>query len=213
MTFVGKSAEPEDSLLGDLISVFVPVEFFAGGADIALDSLVDDRGHAFAELVHSPQVKVSVVSTGGAMGRKRDKVKPVDTLEVKNEGGYAVFYINGRSLLEMVHEHVSKNPNKKARKHKRFVGVQPQGLDCYFYDNPSSHPEGYPVVVLLCNCGHEGCFDVDTTVTMDDATVTWRGVSVPLMGAVMGIGPFIFDREQYMSALGVEPESRLSSWS
>lgn len=145
------------------------------------------------------------------MSRKKGKVKNLDTLEVKSEGGYAVFHINGRSLLEMVHEHVSKNPSKKARKHKRFVGVRAAGLDCSYYDNPSNHPDGYRVAVLLCNCGVTGCFDVDTMVTMDAATVTWRGVVVPLSGAVPGIGPFTFSREQYMSALGVPPETDLSN--
>ena len=78
---------------------------------------------------------------------------------------------------------------------------------------PSTHLLGSPLAlysdgdgrsyVLMCECGEPGCWPLAARVTLSDQTVTWADFRQPHrpQWSYEGLGPFVFERGQYESAL------------
>jgi hypothetical protein len=57
-------------------------------------------------------------------------------------------------------------------------------------------------ILLGCVCGEPSCWPLTAQVEVGDATVTWTGFRTGHRDwDLSGLGPFVFDRHQYETAL------------
>lgn len=78
---------------------------------------------------------------------------------------------------------------------------------------PRSTEEDEKVALLGCTCGETGCWPLLARITHDASSVTWSDFEQPHRGeesaaghwSYAGLGPFIFEREQYERELDKLP--------
>ena len=146
-------------------------------------------------------------------------------------------YINGRNLIALVEQIEQRNQILRGWEPSRssYIGFEPRRNCCDEFLGLHRWPRS---VLLTCTCTFEECDCIMAKVTIDSQTVRWDEIGSPwLDGATpspwvdgiealdagwvpfdySGLGPFIFDREQYMNALDTLTEdmanfkSRLSN--
>ena len=123
-------------------------------------------------------------------------------------------YINGRDLMQLVEgiERAALDPQNLERSSRRsYAGLNPEwrsGLQGEFLGN-SSDPY---TVLLTCTCFEDGCNSVMANIEARGKTITWTDFTSVLHGEqarswggrlvdYSGMGPFVFDRDQYMEEL------------
>ena len=120
-------------------------------------------------------------------------------------------FVNGRNLVDIVREVELTFRAREGRPHLagRYVGLPPQdiflpsprllGEPATFYDHD------YPgkIAVLGCGCGDVGCWPMLVEISLRDDVEVWSGFEQPHRSAWRydEIGPFVFDRARYLSAL------------
>jgi hypothetical protein len=130
----------------------------------------------------------------------------------------ATIWINGRDLIDWVRE--VEAPFASRDGHPDQAG-QYVGLPAAEIFLPSRHLLGEPcrrhgwgsgkIPVLGCECGESGCWPLLVCITVGQGTVTWSEFEQPHRREGSRshwrydqLGPFVFDRQQYETAL-VEP--------
>lgn len=123
-------------------------------------------------------------------------------------------YINGRDLMDMVEqiEHAALNLQHECDSSTRsYAGLNPDWRPNLRNEFLGNTPEPYSVV-LTCTCYEDWCNSVLTKIHVDSQTVTWRDFTSVLHGEesrswggipidYSALGPFVFDRKQYLEAL------------
>ncbi len=156
-----------------------------------------------------------------------DTIKLIIEDYVDDENGYRFptinIYINETNLIDLVEQIEQRDRILRGEKPYRsqYIGHEPRR-----YDNLREEFLGRqkrPLSVLLtCTCTYAECNCIMAKVTLDFDTVTWSEVKSPWLGGktpspwvseeeareggwipldYSGLGPFVFDREQYMNAL------------
>jgi hypothetical protein len=132
----------------------------------------------------------------------------------------ALIAINNRTLIEWVRE--VELPFAEREGHPKAAGRY-QSLPAAELFLPSRLLLGKPrplydfdgkVPVLGCRCGEIGCWPLLVRIRVDHSTVTWSDFEQPHRRAGSkashwqydGLGPFVFDRQQYEAAI-VGPET------
>ena len=156
-----------------------------------------------------------------------DTIKFVIEQYTNEEFGYALpvinIYINNRDLIDLIseveHKLFAADGEKVVR--SNYIGYEVT----YFerFRNEMLGRKTYPRSVLLtCTCTHEECNCIMANIAIEAQTVTWSDLRSPWLGGktpnawveeaeaqemgwqpldYSGLSPFVFDREQYFSAL------------
>ncbi len=111
--------------------------------------------------------------------------------------------INGCTLIDLVTEfEVTRNHDP----HGGYGGLVPAffnfgdlrtyllGLDNHEWPRPGT------AWLLGCDCGEVGCWPLEATVDTRPTHVMWSNFSQPFRPG-RGFGPFVFDRDQYATAV------------
>jgi hypothetical protein len=118
--------------------------------------------------------------------------------------------VNGEDLLSLVttaeEPHARLNPER--RQAGGYLGLPPTWVlppSRHFMGEPENEDlfEDGKTFLLGCNCGVPECSPLTARVTLTDNTVTWSDFGNPYFPSwtLDQLGPFIFDRAQYESAL------------
>ncbi len=109
------------------------------------------------------------------------------------------FHIDGRPLLEMVREFETAFAGELAGEYDT------QACGCYTEEFLLGRDGGQDKTELLCcTCGCMGCWPLNARITVDGNSVTWDGFEQPHRDwSYEGFGPFVFDLDQYRSAIAV----------
>jgi hypothetical protein len=129
-------------------------------------------------------------------------------------------YINNRHLIDMTRE--IELPYAKREDHPEiaggYMGLSP---DIVFFPSLhflGGHTEDFPhttkTEILACDgCGEIICWPLLVQIDVGEETVVWHNFEQPyrtvgsVTGSLLGpwqydqLGPFVFDKEQYLSAL------------
>ena len=156
-----------------------------------------------------------------------DTVKFVIEDYVDDENGFQFptinIYINDKNLIDLVEQIEQRNQILRGEEPRRSIYI---GLEPGYYRISRDEFLGLqkrPFSVLLtCTCTIELCNCIMAKITIDSQTVTWSELKSPWLGGktpsawvteeealegewvpfdYSGLGPFVFDREQYMNAL------------
>jgi hypothetical protein len=127
-----------------------------------------------------------------------------------------VILVNGRDLVDILHEYELP---MAVREGSPSIAGGYMGLPPEYVLPPSKHFLGEPdrdmydihgkVQVLECECGEPGCWPFLVKITVGEDRVTWSDFEQPHRRedhpgggwSYSGLGPFTFDREQYLRAL------------
>lgn len=120
--------------------------------------------------------------------------------------------VNGVSLIELVAE--VERPFATEEGHPDMAG-QYQGLPADLAFLPSTYlleSEGEKTALLICSCGEIGCWLLEARITVQKDVVIWSDLEQPHRGPNShhhwrydSFGPFVFDRQQYLSSLAERP--------
>jgi hypothetical protein len=156
-----------------------------------------------------------------------DTVKFIIEDHVDEENGFRFptinIYINENNLIDLVEQIEQRNQILYGEEPRRSLYI---GLEPGYYNNLRDEFLGLqkrPFSVLLtCTCTIDLCNCILAKITIDSQTVTWSEIKSPWLGGktpsawvteeealeggwvpfdYSGLGPFVFDREQYMNAL------------
>lgn len=132
-------------------------------------------------------------------------------------------YINQKNLIHLVEEieHAYRAPVQPGKPlPQSYVGHSPEHTHRFREEFLGS--TGRPISVLLtCTCREELCNSIVARIMVDSTTVTWSEIRNPFLGGdaeqwikmegadqadgypidYSGLGPFVFDRKQYIDAL------------
>lgn len=117
-----------------------------------------------------------------------------------------VVRVNGELLQDLAR--VVERPRADAEGHPdlagSYAGLDPRIVEPdHFLSRPTEQWfEDRDTVLLDCECGFPGCWPLASIVTVEPTSVTWSGFLNGRRGWDLGaLGPFVFDRRQYESAL------------
>ncbi|HVG00174.1 MAG TPA: hypothetical protein VND68_10075 [Chloroflexia bacterium] len=127
-----------------------------------------------------------------------------------------VILVNGRGLVDLLREY--ELPMATDDGHPDiaggYMGLPPEDVlppSRHFLGEPrwEVYRDGEKVSVLDCTCGTPGCWSFLAKITINEESITWsdfeqvhRREDHPNGGwSYAGLGPFTFDREQYLGAL------------
>ena len=154
-----------------------------------------------------------------------DTVKFIIEDYIDEENGFCFptinIYINGTNLIELVERVEQRDQILRGEKPLRseYIGLEPH---CRFRDEFLVLHNRPHSVLLTCTCTVDLCNCIMAKITIDAQTVTWSDLKSPWLGGktpspwvtaeeaqeggwvpvdYSGLGPFVFDREQYMDAL------------
>lgn len=131
-------------------------------------------------------------------------------------------YINGRNLIDLVEqvERRSRQPDpEESSSGPSYVGLH-TGHYPDFRDEFLGRTGRSVSILLLCTCLQALCNSIVAGIEFGEDTVTWREIRSPFLAMEVGkwveideaeaakyaidysgLGPFVFDRTQYMNAL------------
>jgi hypothetical protein len=154
-----------------------------------------------------------------------DTIKFVIEQYVDKEAGYRFpvinIYINGRDLIDLVTRVEQKNWDGNKNTRSSYIGFEVSHFGQF--RNEMLGEKIYPRSVLLtCTCTYAECNCIMANMVFNTHTITWSDMKSPWLGGktyspfvseeealeegwqplnYSGLGPFTFDREQYLSAL------------
>ncbi len=156
-----------------------------------------------------------------------DTIKFVIEQYTNEEFGYTLpvinMYINDRDLIDLIseveHKLFAADGEKVVR--SNYIGYEVAQFERF--SNEMLGRKTYPRSVLLtCTCTHAECNCIMADIAIETQTVTWSGLRSPWLGGktyspfvseeeafkggwhpldYSGLGPFTFEREQYLFAL------------
>jgi hypothetical protein len=123
-------------------------------------------------------------------------------------------YINGRNLLDLaqqVERGVLDPQNFRIPSDRSYAGLNPEWRPNLRNEFLGITAEPYSVL-LTCTCYEDYCNSIIAKIEVGLQTVTWRDFTSVLYGEearswggtpidYSSLGPFVFDRNQYMEAL------------
>ncbi len=154
-----------------------------------------------------------------------DTIKFVIEQYKDDEGGYEFpvvnIYINGQDLIDLVTrvERKDWDGNKKSR--SSYIGFEVDQFH-QFHDEMLGKKRRSFSVLLTCTCTYAECNCIMANMVFDTHTVIWSDMKSPWLSGktpspwideaeaqeldwqpldYTGLGPFVFDREQYLSVL------------
>jgi len=154
-----------------------------------------------------------------------DTIKFVIENYVDEEAGYRFpvvnIYINGQDLIDIVTraEQKSWDGNKNTR--SSYIGFEVNQFH-QFHDEMLGKKRRQFSVILTCTCTYAECNCIMANMAYDTHTVAWNDMKSPLLSGktyspfvseeeaheegwqpldYSGLGPFVFERRQYLSAL------------
>jgi hypothetical protein len=147
-----------------------------------------------------------------------DTIKFVIEDYIEEEFGYHFpvinIFINGNNLTHLAEAVESKLPaGEIADDPWRYIGFELKRFE-RFRGEMLGEKDYHPFNILLsCTCSFAECNCLSATITLGDKTVTWSDIKSPWFSEAeaeeidwaplnyIGLGPFTFDREQYLAAL------------
>ncbi|HZT42143.1 MAG TPA: hypothetical protein VFA07_08130 [Chthonomonadaceae bacterium] len=131
---------------------------------------------------------------------------------IRRQCEVAEIYINGVNLIDLVA--AVERPFATAEGHPELAG-QYQGLPADLAFLPSTYlleGEYEKTALLVCSCGAVGCWPMEAKITVQEDVVIWSDFEQPHRGPDShqhwrydDFGPFVFDRQQYLSSLAERP--------
>ena len=111
------------------------------------------------------------------------------------------FLIDGRSLIDMIREFEGTFAGDLAGSYaSNFHGDYTEAF--LLGKEPAYGENSDKTELLCCVCGCMGCWPFATRITVDEATVTWDAFEQPHRDwSYDGFGPFVFELDQYRSAI------------
>jgi len=119
--------------------------------------------------------------------------------------------IDGRPLLDLVRDAESRFGGEPAGSYAaaslRYLGLVAERHDGRLvHAGPGAFDGGKAVPLLVCTCGHAGCWSLEADISVDEDTVRWTGLSSTLSRRLRGadyksIEPLVFERNAYFKAL------------
>ncbi len=155
-----------------------------------------------------------------------DTIKFIIEDYVDEEEGFRLptinIYINGKNLIDLVDqvENSYRASPEDGMRSQSYIGLH-AGYRRDFAEEFLGHKNRPRSVLLTCTCLEELCNSIVAKITVSADTVTWSEIRSPFLGAETGLwvdmdgsentdgcpinysalGPFVFDREQYLNAL------------
>ena len=154
-----------------------------------------------------------------------DTIKFVIENYVDEEAGYRFpvvnIYINGQDLIDIVTrvEQKSWDGNKNTR--SSYIGFEVDQFH-QFHDEMLGKKKRQFSVILTCTCTYAECNCIMANMVFDTHTITWSAMKSPWLSGktyspfvseeealeegwqpldYSGLGPFVFERRQYLAAL------------
>jgi hypothetical protein len=152
-------------------------------------------------------------------GVKMDTIKFVIEDYVDKKYGFRFpetkIYINGKNLIDLVQqvERPVLDPlNLRSVADRSYVGLNPEWRPNIRHEFLGDTRYPYSVV-LTCTCHEDWCNSILVKISIDSRKVTWSEFTSELHGEesrlwgetpidYSSLGPFVFDLEQYLDALG-----------
>lgn len=156
-----------------------------------------------------------------------DIVKFVIEQYVDEDNGYRFpvvnIHINGQNLVDLVTRTIRKDWNGDKQTRAGYIGFEVTQFKQFHNEMLGIKRRPFSVL-LTCTCTYAECDCIMANMTFDAHTVTWSDLKSLWMSAntpspwideseaqelgwkpldYNGLGPFVFDREQYLSALDV----------
>jgi len=153
------------------------------------------------------EVIITKEKTTAEVVMKEGKLVP-DELDCVN------FYINGKSLIEMVGEQLHKDSDTFSAPNYGYLGLDPKDI-LLPYSNILIEPdktescfkeENGKILVSRCElCGEALCSGFALRITVEKNKVIWDQIGYWHDTRIEGVvGPFEFDRKEYEQALRIE---------
>ena len=130
----------------------------------------------------------------------------------RSERVFYDFLVNGASLLDEIARRNAANADMTSVLTLDWpIGPGSEDLAPLLGTTPSTPGDGRIVLYVCPECGHIGCGALTAVLCVATAGVTWSdfgwltSAEVGRQG-LDGLGPFTFDRPQYVTALSSAPE-------
>lgn len=126
-----------------------------------------------------------------------------------------VIFINGRNLIDLVRkiEQPFAARDGKPRLAGGYAGPPPEAVfppSRRFLGRPDAHYDEWDggISVLGCECGVVGCWPLLVRISVTEDRIVWSNFEQPHRRRWHHdeLGPFVFDRTQYLTALGQGPQ-------
>ena len=123
----------------------------------------------------------------------------VDGTDLRARAAWATRELWGPELVEQLEEPEREVPE--------FLWHQHAGRDVEDFPASSFLTEAAAAPVLGCSCGVWECWPLEARIALTPTTVTWSSFRQPFrkQWGDLPIGPFVFDRDAYETALHAPP--------